>query len=174
MMRTCKMLGLQALLFTALAAAPSSAGQIDGPEDKDTVPKQLAELQKSLDSIHKQLQELREGSTTTAVAIQAMKVDINKLRERIDALEKGTATRISGSAPTTASVELVNDYPQPMDFILNQTLYRLRPSETRVVNDVPVGAFTFRVLDVPGYQNTQRRVLTAGKTPYIIRVHPMR
>lgn len=175
MIRTWKMLGLPAFLYAALATAPAPAGQIDGPEQpgKDTISKQLADLQKTLDAIQKRFEKLENDGITTNVAIQALTVDINKLKERLQALEKGMPPRISGSAPTTGSVELVNEYTQPMDFIVNQVLYRLRPGETRLVSNLPLGPFTFRVLDVAGYQNTQRRVLTDDK-PYIIRVHPIR
>jgi hypothetical protein len=170
------MLTLQALLFVAVAGSPVALAQGDGPEgEKTDITKRLRELQNSID-------EMKGNLGTSNLAVQKMLSDISKmqrqladLQRELDALQ-GKRTTTSGASPVGAAVgtvRLVNEFPQPMDFIVNQTLYRVRPGETREVSNLPLGTFTFRVLDVPGYTAPQTRVLT-DERPYTIRVHPAR
>jgi hypothetical protein len=177
MIRTCCMLSLQVLLFAALAGSPVARAQGDGPEgDKsDSIAKQLRELQRSID-------EMKGSLGTGNLAVQKLLSDISKMQRQLADLQRdvdalrGKGISTSGASPLGAAVgtvRLVNEYPEPMDFIVNQTLYRVRPGETRELSNLPLGSFTFRVLDVPGYATPQTRVLTDEK-PYTIRVHPAR
>lgn len=188
MTRNWKMLGLQALLATALTVQTGFADTSGPPTDSeklDSQQKQLREIQKKLEDLEVMKKDL--GTTIVNVAqaqrdilklqgdIDELKKLVGQIAQDIDAMRKQTApnTRIANAPPFVAPTGngrllLVNEFPQVMEFLVNNTLYRVRPNETRELT-LPLGPFSFRVLQAPGFQTNQDRILTAER-PYVIRV----
>jgi hypothetical protein len=171
MIRTWKWLGLQAVLCAALTAAPTFAGPIenpgpDGDKAPDTISRQLAELQKTLNAIQEQLKALEARRVDSDLRVQSLTQRVDALERKVGITPPSTSLYPPGA---TGTVQLVNDYSTPIDFLIGSTLYRLRPGERRDLT-LPLGTFSFRILDVAGYQNQQMRLLT-GDRPYVIRVH---
>jgi hypothetical protein len=187
MTRNWKMLGLQALLATALTVQTGFADTSGPPSDSEKLDSQ----QKQINQVKKKLEELEILRTELGTAkvniaqvqkdIQRLQADMDELKkvisqigQDIDAMRKQTTTsnRVANSPPAVPAgngrILLVNEFPQVMEFLVNNTLYRVRPNETRELT-LPLGAFSFRVLQAPGFQTNQERMLTAER-PYIIRV----
>lgn len=188
------------VMLAAFLASSPAAAQTDGPQEKDkdkVVQEQIKGLTKKVDDlttnildIQKSLKELDEVRTQLAevkgqldkLAKGAPQVsrygpsdkELDELRKQLadiqKTLKKWETTRVSAFPPTEGQVELRNDYPQDMQFVVNGTAYTVRPYETRVVK-APAGTFSFSVPAVPGYQAALTRTLGTEK-PYVIRIFP--
>jgi hypothetical protein len=63
----------------------------------------------------------------------------------------------------------VNTYTGPVTVIVNDRAYRLMPNETRTIENVPAGPFTFWVLNSQPFP--QNRTLTPNEM-FVISVFP--
>jgi uncharacterized protein YukE len=198
MISTWKSLGYPAVLLAAFAASPSVAAPEDtGKDDKtpatakdirdikdilrtmdQAVGKDVQQMKKDIGDLRKEVDALKSGNgsagSMTSKEIDDLKQQILKLQQTIDAVSKRlpqTATAMRPSNPT-GKVQLVNDYPYQVDFVVNDLAYPIAPGMTRIVN-LPTGAtFTFRIPSITGYQANRTRSLD-GDQPYVIRVFPM-
>jgi hypothetical protein len=171
MMRTWKLLGLPLVLAAVLVVseAPATEGPLSDSEKLDQIQKEVEKVVESLKAMGSDLK------TTIALA-QKSKADIDELRKQLDDLKKEVDqlksgspgnTRVSASPPQMGKVLLINNYTQDVTAVVNQTVYRLRPGESREV-DVPAGPFTYRIFQAQA--TLQNRVLAANET-YTIAVH---
>jgi hypothetical protein len=199
MMRNWKALGYQAVLLAAFTATPGVAAPEDvGKDDKtpatakdireikeilrtmdQAIGKDVQQMKKDIADLRRDVDALKQGNGTASLnskEIEDLKQQILKLQQTIDAINKRlpqTSTSMRPSTPTTTGrLELVNDYPYQIEFVVNETAYSIAPGMTRVVN-MPVGStFTYRIPSLPGYQANRTRALD-GDRPYIIRVYPI-
>jgi len=198
MMRNWKALGYQAVLLAAFAAGPVVAAPEDtGKEDKTPAPakdirdikdilramdqaigKDVQQMKKDITDLRKDVDALKQGNgaaNLNSKEIEDLKQQILKLQQTIDAINKRlpqTSTSMRPSNPATGRLELVNDYPYQIDFVVNEATYSIAPGMTRVVN-LPVGSsFTYRIPSLPGYQANRTRSLD-GDRPFVIRVYPI-
>jgi hypothetical protein len=104
--------------------------------------------------------------------------EIEDLKKRLDQIEVSlkaireqlAATRVAAFPPAEGRIELTNDYPQAMEFVINGKSYTVRPGETREVK-LPAGKFSFQIPAIPGYQTPQTRTLGTEK-PHVLRIYP--
>lgn len=137
----------------------------------DALKKQVEALQKDIDS-------LKKGTTSTsnygpaAKDIDELRKQIDRLQQTCDAIKKQLPVTTTALKPSgTARLELVNDYPYQIDFVVNEATYPIAPGMTRVLN-LPVGSnYTFRIPQLAGYQANQSRTLPADGR--VIRVYTL-
>ncbi len=195
MMRTWKMLGLNALLAATLAASPGLA--IDPQVDADklaAINKQLEELKKSLGEVEKSVATLsavkkgiEDARAESATAVQTVQSGINELKTQFLTLKLdlenlrnslSTSARTSmftpntdtGTVTATGRVELINTYPQPVSIVINGRSYQLAPGERQMSNPIPAGSFWYEVL---GVTRQEQRTVAADKV-FTVWVHPQR
>jgi hypothetical protein len=175
MLHTWKLLGLNLLLATSLAAAPTAAGA-------DTADaKKLDEIKEELKGLSAIKEDLKNIQKQLELSAQAAIRDSNELREKISRLEKqlkdletrlGQASaRTAYSSPVgtaTGRIRLINSYVEPTRIRVNDRVYPLEPGQTLTLDNQPVGGFTYEVL---GIQGPLVRVLGANET-YTIYVYP--
>jgi hypothetical protein len=180
MMCYWKTLGLQALLAAALTAAPAVAEDTADAKKLEDIQKQLGEIQKAIEG----LSGLQKDVGDAKLNIARAQLDISQLREQLSKLQKDVdalrsqasgAARISGFGPAggLGRIRLQNSYAVPATVIVNSRAYRLEPGQTQMLDNQPVGGFTFEVL-VDGFgvvQTPTVRVLGANET-YTIYVYP--
>jgi hypothetical protein len=146
-------------------------------------------LKESMDNLDKNTKVLIQGlrrdlndlkSETTQIArmqtdMEALKREISQLRQEIETL-RGRVAPVQSSAlyppapgTPTGRIQLINRYLTPMTIQVNTRAYRLQPGETRVIDAVPAGPFTYQVLTVQ--PDVQTRQLLANEV-YTIDVYP--
>ncbi len=178
MIRTFLMLGLFALLTATVCAdePPSSDAKVD-PKKVEAARWEL--LQNQLKEIR---QEIVAVKTIQETQIKDFGMELNLLRERLNALEKSvkdiSSTRIAAAftpppAPPMGIIRLQNRSSVPTTIILAGRSYRLPPLETVMLQSQPAGNFTYEVF-AEGYgviQPPLARTLLAGET-FSIFVNP--
>jgi len=192
MMRTLSMFGLQTVLAfgfsgsTALAEPPSTPDPIAEYKKLDEIQKQLADVQKTLIALAEIKKEVLELRTNTNLIIQKAVGDIDKLTQDMAKLRRDvdelrdkvppqTRTALSPpnppNSPTMGSIVLENIYSERVSVILNGRSYQLLPGTKRVVDNLPLGTFTYEVLGGPTgvIQPRVERRLTPDK-PYEITI----
>lgn len=178
---------LPVMLAAFMATTPAFGEPGDKPAEEPNRDKVILE---KLESLQKQIDGLKDAIKLNDLAVnkaleKSREVDnlglqLKAQREQLDRLElslkllndKMSKPHVTAyaSPQTEGRIELRNDFPQEMQFIVNQTAYTVQPGETRQVKLAP-GTFTFTVPAVPGYQTTQTRTLTTER-PYEIRIYP--
>jgi hypothetical protein len=177
MRNTWRMLGLNAILATALTAAPALAADTDKQQDKDlTEIKRLLEgINKSLgslDRMEREIEDLRFDRDVRVKSMQAefsdLKKQVAKMREDMDRLVNPDGSRrtafSSPSATTnagTGTIKLVSTYTDPVNVIINNRVYEVPPGQTVLLNREPAGQFVYEV-PVSGKRAT--RTLAANET----------
>jgi hypothetical protein len=153
-----------ALALTALPLAVRAQGPLPGNE-----------ADKSLDAIAQELDRLRKDTSGSFQAaqkgIEALREEVARLRKEVEELRRPQTPAPHEARFTPAasgSILLMSTYPQPVSVIVNGTIYRLAPGETRWLRDQPAGTFTYELV---GAQPPVERVLAANAT-YWIHVHP--
>lgn len=198
MMRTWKAVGLNTVLLAAFAtpvlAGPEDAGKDDKApatakdiaeikkmlqqldqgvgRDIETLKKDMAQLQNDLKALKGNGPMTASSNyTPSAKEVDELRKQIDRLQQTVEALKQQlpqTSTSYKPAA-TNGRLELTNDYPYQIDFVVNETTYPVAPGMTRVLN-LPVGAmYTFRIPQLAGYQTAQSRVL--GSEGRAIRVY---
>jgi hypothetical protein len=184
MIRTWKMLGYPAILTAALAAAPSLAEADDtAKQNSDTKKVTLEDINESLKSVQKKLEEYRLGANIMGEDLQSLKNKVAQLEKDVGLLRsRSNTSNYQPTAPPTPNsgaghVRLVNTWPATVTILLNDRSFRVEPGQTIDVPDVPAGAFTYEVLEarpdntVVHIREKQPRTLAAGET-FTIHVHP--
>lgn len=184
MIRSWQALGLPLVLAGALTARAADNGQAGKapvePNRDDAISRDLRELRLAVEALTKKvdsfqtarldadLQQFQKNSKD----IEEIRRTLVQLRQDLDGLRQGLASeRRSGYPPAATQagrVRLVNTYPQPVTIVLNSRAYTLLSGETRTVDAVPAGPFTYEVL---GIQAAMNRTLDPNET-YTITVHP--
>jgi len=182
MIRTWKMLGYPAILTAALAAAPSWAGPDDGAKpNSDTKKVTLDDINESLKSVQKKLEEYRLSANIMGEDLQTLKNKVAQLERDVGSLLRNRTTT-SNYQPTTPSVgngriHLVNTWPERITVLLNNRSFPLEPGGQVDVSDMPAGPFTYEVLGtrpdntIVQIREKQPRTLAPGET-FTIHVHP--
>jgi hypothetical protein len=179
MLRRWNLAGVLAVVTAALLAAPAAADtdtQKSDSEKLNDIVSQLAKLQGSLatlDAIKKDLDSLRN----TTLSVQTLQRDVNEMKNALSQVQQELeALRLRAPAPPRTAlyppagagrVRLINTFGAPMTIVLNNSVYRLAPSDTQTL-DLPAGPFTYEVL---GVQGPLTRTLAAGET-FTIYVYP--
>lgn len=171
---------LVGLAVFAIALAPGRVAA-QGAEPGD-VAKQLQQLQAQIKLLTEAVNGVQRQMETVPdpVAIDAqIRKYFARTQEEIETLKREIATlknpattpRVSAyAAPaTTGRVHIVNSYPLPRTVIVNGRSYRLPPGGEQFVENVPVGPFSFEVMEY--HLEPQQRMLAAGQT-YNITVYP--
>jgi len=198
MTRTWKMLGLHAVLAAALAASPAlaepaaPAGTPDPLEQYkklDKIQKQLEEVQTSLAGLEAIKEELKNFRNTINLNMQKTLADVSDLQTRMDRLQRDLgdlrsqmsnlerksfqAGPTGTASPAGGRIILRNTYPQQVSIIVNGRSYQLLPGEAHVLDNQPLGTFTYEILGGPTgvIQARVDRSLTADK-PFEITVYP--
>ena len=139
----------------------------------------IKKLEQDVAQLQNDLKALKGGSpmtsssnyTPSAKEVDELRKQIDRLQQTVEALKQQlpqTSTSYKPAA-TNGRLELTNDYPYQIDFVVNETTYPVAPGMTRVLN-LPVGAmYTFRIPQLAGYQTAQSRVL--GSEGRAIRVY---
>ncbi|MCS6853041.1 MAG: hypothetical protein NZ700_17940 [Gemmataceae bacterium] len=144
----------------------------------------ILKLAESLTTVRSQLEGLSKlSSDITALRQQLGDVtrvqnDLAGLRQQVDALQRdvqalkaqpptreslypsGSSTRES---PRSGVLVLVNEYPEEIEVLVNQNVYRLRPNERREIV-LAAGPFTYWVPRASNQANVQSRVLEPAGT----------
>jgi hypothetical protein len=116
--------------------------------------------------------ELKTAKTQEDVA--DLRLQIEKLRKDLEVLSGRMATPRESAyppreaPPPTGRLRLVNTFYQPMTIVLNRMAYTVPPNETRTVEGVPAGTFTYEVV---GVQPARNLPLAANET-FTVTVHP--
>lgn len=173
MMHTWKLLGLNALLAAALTATPAVADPADS--------KKLDEIKDELKGLSSIKEDLKNLRALLDLSVQNTRSDISQLKEQVGRLEKqvkdleGRMSTSSGrvafspsTGAATGRIRLMNTFTEPMSIRLNERVFRLEPGQTQMLDNQPVGAFTFEVL---GIQGPAVRVLGANET-FTVYVYP--
>jgi hypothetical protein len=187
MMRTWKMLGLNAMLAGLFAATPALASNASGSasdaEKFEQIQKQLQELKSALADVKKAVDGLNAESNLGAQNVQRQIKDLNELLSLLRADLQTLRTRLpdssrvagfppssdTGPSPATARVEMLNTYAQPVSIVINnRRSYPLAPGERRLSDPIPAGSFTYEVL---GITPPVTRTVGADKT-FTVWVHP--
>jgi hypothetical protein len=115
----------------------------------------IGKLEEQVAQLRKEVDELRHpgtGGSSPNVSLRAYAGDLGELRSTLARLEQQLArmqadsVRIARSSPAPAGhVLLVNRYPEDVQFVVNNTLYRV-PSFTSQRFDLPPGSFTYEIL----------------------------
>jgi hypothetical protein len=186
MMRNWKLVSLHTLLAGVLAAAPTNAADTDGVTDLPGIAKQLKEVKESLksikDTLNQDILSRKDQATQTDLKIQKAQSEIKDLRTQIEQLQRdvvalsASPSRVSGypangvtpAAAGLGRLRLVNNFAAPMTIAVNRMTYPLAPGETRIIEAVPAGKFTYEVL---GVQPPQERTLAVAET-FTVTVFP--
>lgn len=150
----------------------------DNAEDLRALKKSL---QDSFDQVGKDIQQIRtEQTSATASAarlrqdLDALRTEVANVRRDLDDLRNraagGPTSSTSGyaGAAGTARVRLRNDYYEPVRVVVNGRSYDLQPGETRTVEQIPAGTFTYEVLNI-----TPARTRTvAANEVFTVQVYP--
>jgi hypothetical protein len=197
MKTTWRLIGLYAVMATALTAASVTAG----PEDSDTPKsKDLAEIQRQLDrivtsldrleGIKKDIREVRgDLEFQRTVKIPGLEQEIRDLQQQMVRMtEEMARLRTSpaggrtsfytgpgpgpgvaaGPAAASGTIRLHNTYLEPVTIAVNNRTYDVAPGAELLLNNQPAGEFTYEVL---GIQRPVRRMLLADRT-FSINVFP--
>lgn len=73
---------------------------------------------------------------------------LKRIEGRLNEMAKTSTSGFGPTAPTRASVRIINDYQTDMTLILNRSSHRLAPGEIKTI-EVPSGSYTYELL-VPG------------------------
>lgn len=151
-------------LFALLLGGARLAAQGAEPQD---VAKQLQDIQTKISLLTEMVGKL----SRTQEDVETLKRQIADLQRDVAALRGVAPPRVSAyAAPsTTGRVHIVNTYPLPRTVIVNGRSYRLSPGGEQFVDNLPVGPFSFEVLEY--HLEPQVRNLAAGQT-YTITVFP--
>jgi hypothetical protein len=142
----------------------------------------IADLKGKVDRLTTDMDALRKAlGTPTVSGYGPTNKDLEEVRKQLTSVEQSlkairdqlASSRMSGFGPepTLGRLVLKNDYPQDMQFVINSTVYTLRPFEDRELK-LPAGKFTFRIPAVPGYQVARERTLGTER-PHEIRIFPL-
>jgi hypothetical protein len=145
------------------------AGPVFGQEPGD-VSKVIKDLQKEIKLLADDVRSLRDHMDE----LGALKKQVEQLQRDVNSLK--TAGRPAFYPPTgTGRIRLVNSFPTQMGVIVNGQFHRLAPNEERVLDNQPVGNFTYEVVGasppVPGQTWPLTRTLTSSET-FTITVYP--
>jgi hypothetical protein len=162
-----KILGYQALLAAAMFAGTAGADDQTSKNTDQPTKTELKAIRDLLDGIDKKIgsldtiksevgglkKEIELMRQANTGAFGDMHRRISELEKRLSALEgrlNQTNTRVAnfpptnGAAPAAGRIRLLNNYPAPASVRLNNTVYRLNPFETQLV-DLPAGQYTSEV-----------------------------
>jgi archaellum component FlaC len=146
--------------------------RLDGAQTTiDKLKDDVAKLREEVDALKKEKPQV-SGYRPAAKELDELKRNIEQLQKSLDGLRNGAPnTRTALRPGSSGRVELINDdYPVPVDMVVNDRVYRVEPGMTRVI-ELPVGStFTYRIPSIPGYQSNITRVL-GGERPHQIIVH---
>jgi hypothetical protein len=172
-----KVIGFPAILAAAMFAGPIATAADDNKGSSDqgskvdwkTIKEQLDKIDTKIGSLDTIKSDLGGLKKEIELMRQANGLAFKELHERVTELEgklKSLEARISqpptrvsnfppanGAAPAMGRIRLLNNYPSPATVILNNTVYRLNPMESRNV-EVPAGNYSFEVL-VEGFGSVQ-------------------
>lgn len=159
MIRNWKALGLSTILLAAFSSPALSAPEDVAKDDKTpATAKDIAELKKAINTLS---QNLAVFDQNVGKDIDALKKQVESLQKEVDSLKKGPTTTTVLKPAANARLELTNDYPYQIDFVVNEATYQVAPGMTRVLN-LPVGStYTFRIPQLTGYQANQTRSIGA-------------
>jgi septal ring factor EnvC (AmiA/AmiB activator) len=130
------------------------------------------------DALQKQLKEIRDEISALRVVreeqLKNIDAELKLLAQRLNALEgrlddlarTRQAAAYTPTEPQMATIRLQNRSGVPATVLLSGRSYRLPPLETIVLQNQPVGVFTYEVL-AEGFgtiRNPQARTLVAGET----------
>jgi archaellum component FlaC len=197
MMRTWKLIGLNALLAAMLAAAPALAEDPPKNTDKpEELQKQLKGLRESVDKMNEVLESMKtlpsdmknfradydRDMQSAKREINDLREDLRRLKSDVESLRKAPTglSREAGFAPgmtttpnlipiPTGRVQLSNTWGAPVSVIVNGRSYPVLPGEVRFTDPVPAGTFSYEVIGITPPNNV--RTLAAGET-YRINVYP--
>jgi hypothetical protein len=116
---------------------------------------QIARMQTDMEGLRREITQMRQ--------------EIEALRGRVSPVQSSALYPPGSGAPPIGRIQLVNSYLFPMTVLVNNRAYRLAPGETRVIESVPAGPFTYQVLTVQ--PDVQTRALSANET-FTINVYP--
>jgi hypothetical protein len=181
MTRTLKQFGYVLIFLTAMGApAAAQNASKEEPNKETALLKQLGELKKSIETLDQKVTDLQADvrlySQNTQKEVNNLYNKIDDLKKQLDrmeaalkALEKSSATpHTANFPPAEGRVILRNNYPQPVDVIVNGTMYNVRPNSDYEVK-LAAGTFTFRIPAIAGYQIDQNRAVSAA-SPYVITI----
>lgn len=173
-MRTYRNLALAFLFLTLPSVVRAQGG--DGNAKKEDLSREI-ELLKSNN------QALREDYAKAIKEIDALRGEINSLNKKnanlleeiraklmqIDQLLiklQPTSTREAKSSPQSGRVLLANHYDDVMTFYINDRTYVVQPKSTTLVEEVPAGTFSYKVMNAThGLRSSDpAAVLAPGKT----------
>jgi hypothetical protein len=127
-------------------------GKVNGFSDKPVATDlNIARLQKELMDLRTELAQARD--------------EMGRLRPR-SSVSNYPAN--GAAAPPIGRVRLVNTWFEPVKVVLNQTAYDVPANQTKIVTDVPAGAFSYEVLGI----QPRRDVTLASGEEFTVLVYP--
>jgi hypothetical protein len=177
MMATWRRINQHLLLAAALtAASPAFAEPPVEPSRDEVIDKKFDDLKGMLETLTKEIRALQGEalSSTTRTAklenqIEELKDKIARMQRDLDGLKANrTAFSPPDPEPRTGRLRLVNAYYEPVTVVVNGRAYTLAASETRYIDSVAAGTFTYEVL---GIQAQRSRGLAPNET-FTITVYP--
>jgi septal ring factor EnvC (AmiA/AmiB activator) len=175
-MRTWTKLVPAVLLAMSSALAPVCA---DTPNNDKSNAEKIAELQKEVNDLKREVKNLKEG---TAQDIREIKDLLKQMAQQGPVVSRSGFTPGAGgsgndgpSAPGTATVYLRNQYGTNATFRINSQSFLVEPNRTMTVKNVPVGTIAWEV-SVDGYgqvvASTSVSLTSSGRTFTVFPVQP--
>jgi hypothetical protein len=129
---------------------------------------QLKKMQGEIDDMRRESPP-RQSFSIDPNKKQIIAADLEDIRSRLLSMEQllRTQPRVSYSAPVavTSRLQLVNNYPEFLDFVVNGVSYAVPPGEMRTVENVPAGMLNYFVVSrIWGARGAQSRNLVPGET----------
>jgi hypothetical protein len=134
------------------------------------------DLTGELDSMKASITTIGLNQADTKKGLEDLRGDMVRLRSEVDSLRARVQTNASyqalynpnsTSAVGTGKVEIVNTYASEVAVVLNRRAYYVPPGETRIIENVPAGNFTYEVL---GIQQPVTRTMSPDKI-FTVRVY---
>ena len=194
MMCTWKKFSPEAILAGALSMSPAALAQTETPNkppDLATLSKQIEDVKKALltldqlkvsflafdNAFQKEMADRKDAAVNMNLKIEKAQADVDDLKKQLAQMQKdmdGLKTRSTiaayppnQTAASTGHIRLVNAYLEPVTVVVNERAYPLTTGETRMVDSVPSGSFSYEVL---GIQSRQLRTLASNET-FTVTVH---
>jgi archaellum component FlaC len=146
--------------------------RLDGTQTTiDKLKDDVAKLRQEVDTLKKEKPQV-SGYGPASKELDELKKNLEQLQKSLEGMRNGSPqTRTALRPGDKGRLELINDdYPVPIDIVVNDKAYRVQPGETRVVELAVGSTFTYRIPSIPGYQANLTRVL-GGERPHQIIVH---
>jgi hypothetical protein len=146
----------------------------------EEISQKLDDAKNKLSTIDNSVFALQQANSGNEKEIRALKSQIESLRKDMDSLRgqlstqptnPSTSFRPSFSPNMVAglgALRVQNDYPSPMDVIVNGVTFQIMPFTTEYY-EVPAGSFSYRIMGVDAA--TKFRTIEAGKT-LPVRIYP--